>query len=327
MFRIERYWHVILPAFDISAEVLARKAGLPVGIFADDPVLIDVTAWASLWDAFEAEVNQPDLALQIGKNVTLDMFDPALFAAMCSENFEQAMRRFQRYKPLMGPCRLFIESDAGFAATCHVNGLQIPPRLWGVAELVVWVSLARHLTRRPIIPMRVEAPIDLARSTAFSTYFGVPVTRGPNYRVVFNHEDVQCPIVTTDAAMWEFLEPVLEKRLADCGASASMRERVQAALVELLPSGRSELAEVATALGASARTVQRHLNAEGVTYREVLDATRAKLAKYYLAHTQMTTAEIAFLIGYDDPNSLYPAFRDWTGTTPQAARDDAQSKR
>ncbi|MFK8043527.1 hypothetical protein [Congregibacter sp.] len=34
--------------------------------------------------------------------------------------------------------------------------------------------------------------------------------------------------------------------------------------------------------------------------------------------------EVALLIGYDDPNSLYPAFRAWTGVTPQAVREGSR---
>ena len=100
-----------------------------------------------------------------------------------------------------------------------------------------------------------------------------------------------------------------------------MTERVSVALFELLPGGRSQIGDVARALGVSARTVQRRLGQEDTTYRDVLDHTRARLAQHYLTKTQLTTTEIAFLIGYDDPKSLYPAFRSWTGMTPQAVRD------
>jgi len=34
----------------------------------------------------------------------------------------------------------------------------------------------------------------------------------------------------------------------------------------------------------------------------------------------MTTAEIAYLLAYDDTNSFYRAFRTWTGTTPDTIR-------
>ena len=324
LFRIERFWHVILETFDVSPGALVRRAGLPIDVFAAEPALVDVEAWASLWDALEAEVDRPDLALRIAQCVTFDMFDPALFAALCSGNLRQAATRLRRYKRLMGPCRLKIENGRGLTLACEVQGMPFPPRLWGIAELAVWVAIARHTTRHPVVPRRVMTPFDLKTPEPFEDYFGVAVTRGPAYRVVFEFVDAERPFLTTDASMWAFFEPALERRLVECDASTSMSERVRAALFELLPSGRRELGDVARTIGMSARTVQRRLAHECTTYREVLDATRAQLARYYLTRTQLATAEVAFLLGYDDPNSLYPAFRAWTGTTPQAVREGAQ---
>ena len=151
-------------------------------------------------------------------------------------------------------------------------------------------------------------PFDLKTPESFEDYFGVAVTRGPACQVVFEFADAERPFLTTDASMWAFFEPALECRLVERDASTS----------------KSELGAVARTIGASTRTIQRRLGAERITYRKVLDATRAQLARYYLTRTQLATAEVAFLIGYDDPNSLYPAFRSWTGTTPQAIRDGAR---
>jgi AraC-like DNA-binding protein len=190
-----------------------------------------------------------------------------------------------------------------------------------MAELVVWVGLARQLAAHRVTPKRVVVPIDLQAPELFEDYFGVAVATGPGFEVVFEREDAQRPFLTTDASMWAFFESALERRLRECDARTSMRERVRAALFELLPSGRSELRDVARAIAVSTRTVQRRLGGEGTTYREVLEGTRAQLARHYLTRTQIAIPEVAFLIGYDDPNSLYPAFRSWTGVTPQAIRD------
>jgi len=39
----------------------------------------------------------------------------------------------------------------------------------------------------------------------------------------------------------------------------------------------------------------------------------------------MTTADIAYLLAYDDTNSFYRAFRTWTGSTPDTLRTAATS--
>ena len=101
-----------------------------------------------------------------------------------------------------------------------------------------------------------------------------------------------------------------------------MAERIHATLVELLPSGRTSLQEVSHTMASSPRSLQRLLHREGTTYKKVLAQTRARLAKHYLCTAGISNAEVAFLLGYDDPNSFFRAFRSWTGTTPERYRLD-----
>ena len=50
---------------------------------------------------------------------------------------------------------------------------------------------------------------------------------------------------------------------------------------------------------------------------------REELARHYLVNTRYSSAEIAFLLGYNDPNSFIRAFHAWTGQTPEGARSAA----
>jgi AraC-like DNA-binding protein len=77
---------------------------------------------------------------------------------------------------------------------------------------------------------------------------------------------------------------------------------------------------VAAKLGASTRTLQRRLKQEGHTFQFLLNRTRSQLAKHYLKTSRMTGAEISFLRGFEEPNSFFGAFHDWTGETPEQAR-------
>jgi AraC-like DNA-binding protein len=127
--------------------------------------------------------------------------------------------------------------------------------------------------------------------------------------------------------MWRSFEPELRRRLAELDTEASIAERVRAALLELLPSGAASIGTVAARLGASVRTVQRRLHAEGQCFAGVLARTRTELAHHYLGSTALSAAEISFLLGFEDPNSFYRAFQSWTGTTPDQARSRRSSAR
>lgn len=70
----------------------------------------------------------------------------------------------------------------------------------------------------------------------------------------------------------------------------------------------------------SKRTLQRRLEDEGHSFRSLVNGTRENLARHYLNNTSMSGGEIAFLLGFEDPNSFYRAFHEWTGQTPDSAR-------
>ncbi|MEE4707634.1 AraC family transcriptional regulator [Pseudomonas alliivorans] len=46
------------------------------------------------------------------------------------------------------------------------------------------------------------------------------------------------------------------------------------------------------------------------------------MAHHYLRNTAMSSAEISFLLGFEDPNSFARAFQVWTGKTPGAVRNE-----
>jgi AraC-like DNA-binding protein len=310
--------------FELSGPSLARRAGLSPTLFDADPIFVSSEAWAALWDALEAEIPRPTLPLELAETISFEFFSPAIFAVLCSENFSQAARRLQRYKSLLGPCRLSLEETGNLRIGCKILGEPIVPRLWGLTELAIWTRLIRHCTGHPVVPKQAFAPNGGAMATTLKAFLGVPVTPGERFELVFYQADALRPFRTRDNALWASVAPALDHRLADCNEQSSEEERVRAALFELLPSGRSTLKTVAQELNTSPRTLQRRLAEEGLSFRHVLDNTRAQLAKHYLKRTQLTKAEIAFLLGYEDPNSFYPAFRSWTGTTPQALRQGLQ---
>ena len=83
-------------------------------------------------------------------------------------------------------------------------------------------------------------------------------------------------------------------------------------LAALQPAGDGSMRRVASGLSTSTRSLQRQLKADGTSFQEVLNRTREALAKHYLAHEAMSTQEIIFLPGYDDPRSFYSSSRDET---------------
>ncbi len=73
---------------------------------------------------------------------------------------------------------------------------------------------------------------------------------------------------------------------------------------------------VAARLGLGKRTMQRKLEAEGYTFREILASFRTERAKELLRETELSVQDIAASLGYLEVNSFRRAFHRWEGVTP-----------
>ena len=127
-----------------------------------------------------------------------------------------------------------------------------------------------------------------------------------------------------DEAMWTYFEPELTRRLSELDVDDSWAARVRSALTEMLPAGLCTIEDAAERLGLSKRTLQRNLTEESTTFQKQLNNTRELLARHYIANTEMTTNDIAFLLGYQEINSFLRAFSVWTGQTISEYRKQHQ---
>ena len=97
-FRLDNVWRAALGDLDVPQESVLRRAGLPLDLLNRPDPMVDVRDYYRLVDAFEEEVGDPDLGLRLGQVLTVDIFDPTLFAASCSPNLEVAIERVSTYK-------------------------------------------------------------------------------------------------------------------------------------------------------------------------------------------------------------------------------------
>jgi AraC-like DNA-binding protein len=120
------------------------------------------------------------------------------------------------------------------------------------------------------------------------------------------------PYVT--GVLREHADALLEK----LDGSQSIREHVERLLIPTLETGEVRIDAIAGALGLSRQTLFRRLRTDGVTFEQVLDELRHRLALDYLGVRKMSVKQTARLVGYSDSSALSRAFKRWTGVSPRA---------
>jgi AraC-like DNA-binding protein len=102
--------------------------------------------------------------------------------------------------------------------------------------------------------------------------------------------------------------------------TSAFRSEVEARMEPMLASGPVRIDRVARALGCSRQTLYRRLKAEGVTFVELLDALRRRLALRFVREQGLSVKESAYRLGFSDPAAFSRAFKRWTGKSPSGAR-------
>lgn len=308
----------------VSPANVLRRAQLPADLLARTPLTMRPDEYYAFWQALEDETGDPALPVTVARAVRAEAFQVPTFAALCSPNLGVAVERIAAHKRLVGPLRLEVEDhEDGLAVRPVWPAHHDPPTVLVHIELLFWVALARIGTHADVRPQRVTSPAPPATADPYQGYLGTPITRAAHASIRFTRLDARRPFLTADDRMWEFFAPELRRRLSELDQEASTTARVRAALHELLPSGDPAMTTMARRLAMSTRTLQRRLRDEDTTYQEVLAGTREALARHYLTSSRVPAAEIAFLLGYEDTNSFYRAFQQWTGQTPQGVRETA----
>ncbi|VWD59503.1 AraC family transcriptional regulator [Burkholderia lata] len=321
-FAVGSSWKILLTDMGIVPDEVLRRAQLPSDLFVQTDASLSSREYFGLWRALEDLAGGSTLAVRILENLSVEMFAPPIFAALCSPNLEVAARRVSQFKPLIGPMRLDVETGAE-AMTLSISFLEADvdvPDLLVALELGFFVQLARIATRTRMTARAATTLRDVPGQDAYAEFLGVMPARGDTLSVTFSLADARRPFVTENNAMWAVFDPDLRRRLACLSAQASMTERVRAALLELIPSGLSSADDVAAKLIVTRRTLQRRLEEEHTSFKTVLAEVREALARHYINQTKLPYSQISFLLGYQDPNSFFRAFHAWTGMTPDVAR-------
>lgn len=305
---VGKVWRLMLADLGLGITTVLRRAGLPSGVLDGEGSRISLDAYYALWDSLNAEAQSATLALELGQIEASEFFDPAFFAAMCAPNMTVAGQHLGAFKRRVGAFSLDVDVRpclTRFAFRCKFR--PDLPAVMAATEIVFLVNLLRRATRHCVTPSAVCLPEPQGAKPAFEDWFGCRVHYGDTASFSLGPVDAVRPFLTHDDKMWQAFEPTLRRRMEDARDTLTMRARVESAMMELLPSGRTQIDDVARELAISRRSLQRRLSEEGTSWLDVLNAARERLARHYLETTSLGASEVSFLLGFEDPNSFYPA--------------------
>jgi AraC-like DNA-binding protein len=310
-----------LDAQGIDGRELAKRAGINPTVLMEPEGRVSRAALTELWRLAVEATADPCFGLRVTGFAAQTTFHALGYAMLASTTLKEAFERLIRHRRMIGDVielslsvaadryRLLIDVSAppgvpfeavdAFAAGC-VRSARLVRGDRSFSPLAV-------LLRRPQ-PPAVEA---------FWQTFRAPVSFDqPINAIDWARADFEERLPTGNADLARQNDEVAVRYLARL-ESASLSRRVRQALLDELPDGPPGKQAVARKLGMSPRNLQRHLAAEGTSFKDLLNEGRITLARNYVAEGRLSVTEIAFLLGFADTSTFSRAFKRWTGKSPR----------
>ncbi len=107
-FTDQRSWKILLTDMRLNPAHVLALAGLPADLFARNEATLSPTDYFNLWIGLEKIAGAEELPLMVGQAISVEAFDPPIFASLCSPDLNTALQRLAKYKPLIGPMTMQV---------------------------------------------------------------------------------------------------------------------------------------------------------------------------------------------------------------------------
>ena len=303
----------------LTPGVVLRHGNIPPTAYRGDG-LITTGQLFTLWRSIRELSNDPAAGWKLMSGMESAQFHPSLLAALHARNYRECLERHARYKQLCSAQEFRFTEKAGElqieTSWPFVPG-EAPPATMIDATFAILVEFGRRGTMTKLHPKRLELARPEERGSGLAEFFACPVKyRCTHDKLVLSVADIELPFVTHNEELVKMLASQFDRQLKIRELKQSTSGSVKWVLRRLLSGSRPDVSVVAKELGMSERTLQRRITEEGLTFRQLLNDTRKELIREYLSDDSVEITEAAFLVGFENTNSFYRAFRSWEGQTP-----------
>lgn len=282
-----------------------------------------------LWDLCVEATGDETIGLKTGMRAKPAHFYAFGYSWMASSTLLDALQRLCRYIQVVSTASITLkltETDDSYALSSVFGDESTSPPPQGIdAGMAALLALCDAIAEQEVRPLRVELTCPpTVHADAYRKFLRAPVTFNAEVGTFhFDKASVRAPLPHGTPDIAKATDKIAETYIESLDPH-KVASHVRQLLISLLPSGETDQELVSSRLNRSTSTLQRQLQAEGLTYREVLESTQRSLAETYLSEKKHSHAQIAYLLGFSEQSNFSRAFKRWTSLTPRQFQESMQ---
>lgn len=264
-----------------------------------------------------------DAAFELGRSLKLSSHHLVGYALLTCDTFEQAMHLVSRYFSLIVPMfRVTVvaraeEMELQFAPVMPMDMLTLNFHLEAIAVALhcnIMELLNGELERYHMF-LSIHEPLHIRKYAVFSGvqyHFNALLT--PGVKVVFGRHMLRKKLPMADAYTLSTIEQRCQEQMHKIRNRGEISGWIKMMLSESyqVPT----LAECASLLNISAKTLQRYIQKENSSFHSLRKEVLLQRSMTLLGQHTHTASSIAHELGYSSPANFIRAFKAETGLTP-----------
>jgi AraC-like DNA-binding protein len=308
----------------VKLEPLLSRVGLTIDQIDDPEHRISVGNQIAFLEAAAEALSDNFLGLNLAEEFDCRDVGLLYYVMASSDTLGNALKRASRYSRITNEA-IVLDYREAREPTLRLTYSGIPRHADQQQiefYVVAMVRISRALSGRQLLPRRVSMIHVRSKGSRFARFLGKDIEFGGNAdEIVFPVGSAEWALFDADPRLNKILLKTCEESLSARNSKrGSFRTTVENTIAPLLPHGQAHADVVAKKLGMSKRTLARRLAEEDLSFTDVLQQLKERLAIRYLKADGMPISEIAWLLGFQQVSSFSHACRHWTGKSPREFR-------
>lgn len=303
-----------------SREKIESILGCPLDSLESVEFRLPIENLNRLWEYAVKYTKQPDLGLKLGTRKVEDEVGLVGHIFFSNATISDALTQYQRY---------FSVTNENISINIQVSDDQIElqflciePAYYSLYDMerTIAAGITRtreHLKRK--LPLRYigfqhAAPAHYER---YNALFECPIRFSqPCCSIAFDKTYLDYRLPHRSSYLQKVLSKHLETVLSKIKRKTSFTDKIELMIEKRLANDSIDAEHIAQKLNMSRNTLYRRLQAEDISFHDLVDKVRKRKAIAYLRQGSLSISQIAFLLGFSELSAFSRAFKRWTGKSP-----------